>query len=195
VTDRLADPVTGAVPVWLGLGTNLGDREENLRRALDHLAPLCGPLAVSAVYETPPWGVTDQPAFLNLVARGRTALPPCALLRRLKEFDVAVGRTPSRRWGPRVIDVDILAYDALVLDTEALTVPHARLHERAFVLVPLAELDPGWMHPRLRRTARELLAALPDDDVRAVRRLGPLRAPDSYEAGTGSEDGGEGMNP
>jgi 2-amino-4-hydroxy-6-hydroxymethyldihydropteridine diphosphokinase len=185
VTDRPAEPVAGAVPVWLGLGTNLGDREENLRRALDHLAPLCGPLAVSAVYETPPWGVTDQPAFLNLVARGHTTLAPVTLLRRLKEIEAAVGRTPSRRWGPRVIDVDILAYDALVLDTETLTVPHARLHERAFVLVPLAELDPGWMHPRLRQTARELLAALPDDDVRAVRRLGPPPAPELREAGKG----------
>jgi 2-amino-4-hydroxy-6-hydroxymethyldihydropteridine diphosphokinase len=156
--------------VYLALGANLGDRAANLRRALDLLEPDCGPLASSPIFETPPWGDLDQPPFLNMVARGVTWLAPHALLARLKVVEREVGRRPTRRWGPRVVDVDVLTYGDAVVDDPELTIPHARLHERAFVLVPLAALDPGWRHPTLHRTAAGLLAALPAAERAGITR-------------------------
>ena len=144
--------------VFLALGSNLGDRLANLRAAVDALAPEVRVLAESRVYETPPWGYADQPAFLNMAVQAETDLAPEALLRRLKQIEVEVGRQPSFRYGPRQIDLDILFYDDLVLESDALTVPHPRLHERAFVLVPLMDLAPEWMHPVLGKTVASLLA-------------------------------------
>src|ERR687885_665834 len=100
-------PALSATPVLLGLGANLGDRLANLNRALALLEDVCGPFARSPVYETPPWGDLDQPPFLNLVVRGHTTLDPQALLARCQAAEREVGRTPTRRWGPRVVDVDI----------------------------------------------------------------------------------------
>ncbi len=153
--------------VFLALGTNLGDRPANLRVALAALPPAVTVLARSPVYETPPWGVTDQPAFLNMAVKGETTLTPPELLARLKQLEADLGRLPSVRYGPRLIDIDILFYDDLTLATLALTIPHPLLHERAFVLVPLADLEPALIHPGLGKPVRDLLAAL---DTKGIMR-------------------------
>ena len=146
--------------IYLSLGSNLDDRYAALQAALAAFPPTVTVLAESPIYETPPWGVTDQPAFLNMVVRAETHLTPLALLALLKRLEAQLGRLPSIRYGPRKIDLDILFYDELILDTPELTIPHPRLHERAFVLVPLADLAPGLVHPVLGRSIRDLLAAV-----------------------------------
>lgn len=143
--------------VFIGLGTNLGDRFANLRSAVDALAPHATVTARSRIYETPAWGVTDQPAFLNMVVRAETVLEPLALLRALKTLESELGRTTTFRWGPRVIDFDILFYDDMVRDFQGLTIPHPHLHERAFVLVPLADIASNLVHPVLHKSIAELL--------------------------------------
>jgi 2-amino-4-hydroxy-6-hydroxymethyldihydropteridine diphosphokinase len=134
----------GEADVVLALGSNLGDKAGALRRALAALddEPGIALGAVSRFYRTPPWGKTDQDWFINACALARTELPPEALLDRVKAIETALGRTPAERWGPRVIDIDIIAYDDLALSSDRLTLPHAELFNRAFVLVPLAEIAP-----------------------------------------------------
>jgi len=146
--------------VYLALGSNLGDRPANLLAALQALPPAVLPLEASPVYQTPPWGYTDQPAFLNQVVRAHTDLSPMDLLKYLKDLETRLGRQPNFRNGPRQIDLDILFYDNLVQVTQELTLPHPRLPDRAFVLVPLADLAPGLRHPVSGRTVREMLAAV-----------------------------------
>ncbi len=152
--------------IYLALGTNLGERTSNLRRAIESLPPAVTVLAESPVYATPPWGVTAQPDFLNMVLKGGTHLAPLELLERLKQLESEMGRVPSIRYGPRLIDIDILFYNELILDTPELTIPHPRLHERAFVLVPLNDIAPGLLHPTLGKTVRELLAAVDTTGVK-----------------------------
>lgn len=156
-------------PVTLALGTNLGDRPANLQAAIAALPPVVTVHQQSFVYETLPWGVTDQPSFLNMVIIGETSQKPLELLKSLKELETRLGRIPSIHYGPRKIDIDILFYDTLILDTPQLTLPHPHLHERAFVLVPLADLAPERIHPILGRTIRQLLAEV---DTTGVKRYG-----------------------
>jgi 2-amino-4-hydroxy-6-hydroxymethyldihydropteridine diphosphokinase len=129
----------------IGLGSNLGAAVANVSSAFDRLSELGTVTARSSIYRTRAWGVTEQPDFFNAAALLETALPPHDLLRELKRIEREMGRVATFRWGPRVIDLDILAYDDLVLDDAQLTIPHARLRERAFALAPLAEIDDAFV--------------------------------------------------
>jgi 2-amino-4-hydroxy-6-hydroxymethyldihydropteridine diphosphokinase len=170
-----------AATVYLALGANLGDRLANLRLALARLQTLARLEEVSSLYETQPQGVSDQPLFLNAVCRVSTGLEPQALLRFLKNLEQEIGRRPGgERWGPRPIDLDILLYDDRVVDTPELTVPHPRLSERAFVLIPLCELAPQLRHPLLGKTMKDLLASVGKKGVRKI-------APRAWEKGEGNE--------
>ncbi|HEX5274222.1 MAG TPA: 2-amino-4-hydroxy-6-hydroxymethyldihydropteridine diphosphokinase [Candidatus Rubrimentiphilum sp.] len=125
----------------IGLGSNLGDPAANVRAAIDALSEVGTITSRSQLYRTKPWGRTDQPDFCNAAAIVETRLGPRELLEQLKALEVRLGRTPSERWGPRAIDFDILFYDDVSLNEPGLQLPHPRLLERAFVLVPLAEID------------------------------------------------------
>lgn len=160
--------------VCLGLGSNLGDRDANLRRAVEALALDFTVARLSQVYDTAPVLVTEQPRFHNLVAVGETALDPRALLGYVKRIETKMGRAGGIRYGPRVIDIDILLYGQIVLETPELTIPHPRLAERGFVLAPLAEIAPHLRHPVLGVTVETLARAVAWQDVQAI---GPLFAP------------------
>ncbi len=150
--------------VYLALGTNLGEREENLKQALQMLPPQVEITAVSRLYETAPAYVTDQPAFLNIAAEGRTDLDALELLDYLKQLENEIGREKTIRYGPRQIDLDIIFYGDLVLNAPHLHIPHPRMNERGFVLHPLADVAPNFVHPVLQQTVQELLADLPPED-------------------------------
>jgi 2-amino-4-hydroxy-6-hydroxymethyldihydropteridine diphosphokinase len=155
--------------VYLALGSNLGDRLANLKQAIDALTPQMEVKAKSSVYETPPWGFEDQPKFLNQVVKAKTYLDPQPLLKHLKRLEVALGRQASFPNGPRLIDMDILFYDDLILNTSSLIIPHPRLHERGFVLLPLMELSPDLVHPLNKKSVREMVAGC---DVAGVKKFG-----------------------
>lgn len=142
--------------VYLALGSNLGDRSANLKQAIAALTPQLEVKAKSQVYETPPWGIEDQPKFLNQVVKAKTYLEPEQLLKHLKRLEVALGRKESIPNGPRLIDIDILFYDDVVLNTPALVIPHPRLHERGFVLLPLMDIAPDLVHPVSKQSVREM---------------------------------------
>lgn len=151
--------------VFIALGTNLGERLANLRDAINALAPDVRVLRESNIYETPAWGYTDQPAFLNMVVEAETSLHPRALLDYLKKREAELGRVKNFKYGPRHIDLDILFYDDLVFEDERLQIPHPRLYERAFVLVPLADLAPDLVHPVLGKDVKSLLSMLDRDEI------------------------------
>ena len=143
---------------FLGFGANLGDRKKNLAEAINALnsRPDVAVLRTSGVYETEPWGLTDQPKYLNMVAEIATSISPDELLERVKKLEHDMGREEGPRLGPRLIDIDILLLEDLVVDEPDLTVPHASMHLRPFVLVPLAELTPDSVHPVLGVTIGHL---------------------------------------
>lgn len=154
--------------VYLALGSNMGDRTAHLKMAVSNLTPQMNLKAKSPTYETPPWGYTDQGAFLNQVVKAETYLEAPALLRHLKRLERALGRVPSFENGPRAIDIDILFFDDQMIDTPLLKIPHPRLHERAFVLVPLADIAPDFVHPVFNKTVSQMLAGVSQSEIKAV---------------------------
>ena len=161
--------------VWafIGLGSNLGQREDSLERAIGALAQTPGVLVRrrSALYETEPVGIAEQPWFVNAVVEIETELSPRELLAVCKQIERSLGRRERVRYGPREIDLDILLYDNIIVNEPDLQIPHAQLHRRRFVLVPLAEIAPAVVHPILHQTVAQLLQNL--DDLKEVK---PLRS-------------------
>ena len=139
---------------FIALGTNIGDRLANINKAIESLSFEVNIIDRSNIYETPPWGYLEQPMFLNQVVEVRTSLSPLALLDYLKEIESNMGRLPNILNGPRLIDLDIIFFDDLVIKTRKLTIPHPRLEGRAFVLVPLADLAPDYRHPYLGKSVK-----------------------------------------
>ena len=153
--------------VYLALGSNLGDRQANLRGAIESLSA-AGVRVVreSPIYETEPVGYTDQRWFLNMVVEAETVLFPLQLLTRTSKIERAWGRVRSIPNGPRTLDIDILLYGNAVVNTGRLQIPHPRMHERRFVLVPFADLAPDLRHPGTRKTVRQMLDAAPPQKMR-----------------------------
>ncbi|MBT9148915.1 MAG: Bifunctional folate synthesis protein [Dehalococcoidia bacterium] len=158
--------------VYLGLGSNLGNRETSLARGLEYLARGMMITGVSSVYETEPLGYLEQPSFLNMVCCGTTQLDPFDLLRYVEDIEEQLGRVASFPNAPRLIDIDILLYGEQVIDTESLVIPHPRIAERAFVLIPLLEIAPDIAHPSINMSMRDLLSGLTESQQ--VRRWGDV---------------------
>lgn len=154
--------------IFLGLGTNLGDRQQQLQDAVTALGRILTVDAISHVYETDPWGDVDQPQFLNICLAGITPLAPHALLCAVKTIEHDLGRRTTRHWGPRVIDIDILFYSNVIVDTPDLKIPHPHIAARAFVLVPLADIAPNLIHPQTHQSIEALLRTLDRTSVRRV---------------------------
>jgi 2-amino-4-hydroxy-6-hydroxymethyldihydropteridine diphosphokinase len=142
---------------FLGLGSNKGERKIYLQDAILLISKHNVVLAESSIYQTPPWGYLAQQPFLNQVIKISTTLSPQDLLLLCKQIEVEIGRTPTFRYGPRKIDVDILSYGDLLVDEENLIIPHPELHNRAFMLVPLQEIDPNYHHPKLNISVSKML--------------------------------------
>lgn len=153
--------------VFLGLGTNIEHRQQNLEQAVAALRQILTITAVSPIYETEPWGHTNQPPFLNACLAGYTQLSPNHLLIFVKNLETEIGRLPGIKWGPRLIDIDILLYEQLQLISDKLTIPHPLLAERAFVLAPLADIAANVIHPVLGQRLADLRTAV---DLSPVRR-------------------------
>lgn len=152
--------------VAIALGSNLGNRLRSLRRAIAEMKQDgFSVTAASRVWETAPWGVIEQPRFLNMCVIVESAWEPEAILRRLKAIEIRMGRKKTRHWGPRAIDLDIILAGDKIVDGLGLQIPHPYMQERAFVLVPLAEIAPYMTNPRLGKTVNELICALPEEKM------------------------------
>ncbi len=149
--------------VFIGIGSNLGNRTENCLLAIELLSNFTIIKSVSSFYETEPVGNEDQPKFINAVAKVNTLLSPLNLLNSLKEVENQLGRERNEKWGPRTIDLDILIYEDFVLDSQEITIPHKDLNKRRFVLEPLCEIEPWLEHPGLKKTMSNILKNLVDE--------------------------------
>ena len=150
--------------VYLSLGSNLGDRAENVKSALEALDNIdeINVVASSSFYETEPVGVTEQPKFINAAAKVETSLGPRELLKKIKSTEAMLGRAKTFRWGPRIIDIDILLFGDLVMSEKGLEIPHREMKERTFVMVPLSEIGYGVVHPLTGKTIGEEASGLSD---------------------------------
>lgn len=166
---------TGAHTAFIALGCNLGDRSKNIAEAIVELERSCDckVLNTSFLYETPPWGLEDQPAFLNAACKVITHKSPLELLKALKEVEAGMGREKTVQWGPRTIDLDILLYDNIEMETEELTIPHAWMHKREFVLRPMNDIAPDIEHPKLAKTISQLLRHL-QEKVEGIHKVTPF---------------------
>lgn len=151
--------------VYIGLGSNLGDREAALQKAKEALKPYMTITECSAIYETKCPFITEQPLFLNAVLHGSTDLDMMGLLYTVRDIEFDLGRKPTFHFGPRIIDLDILSYDQEIYNTPELTLPHAGMHERLFVLKPFADIAPEWKHPVIGKNIKELLGELPPNET------------------------------
>ena len=158
--------------VAISMGSNLGNRLSSLRKAILLLKKEgFNIIKTSDVFETPPFGVTNQPRFLNACLLMDTEINPADLLEKLKKIENEVGRIQRFRWGPREIDLDIIFYDEKVIDGPSLKVPHPHMHERPFVLIPLKQISPQWVHPILKKTVKQMAEDLPECDILRITEL------------------------
>ena len=156
--------------VFIGIGANIGPVHKNFARALRSIEKRARVVAVSSLYESDPVGPQDQPKFTNAVVKAETELSPFELLDYLKTIEREIGRKKTKRWGPRVIDLDIIFYGDLVISTDSLVIPHPRAHERRFVLEPLLEIDPAAWHPVKKMAVRDICSGL--GDSQAISKTG-----------------------
>ncbi|MCY4378561.1 MAG: 2-amino-4-hydroxy-6-hydroxymethyldihydropteridine diphosphokinase [Candidatus Dadabacteria bacterium] len=156
----MSEPEVSLNIVFIGVGANLGPVHENFTRALRSMEKCARVLAVSSLYESDPVGPQDQPKFTNAVIKVETELSPFELLDHLKTIEKEIGRKKTKRWGPRVIDLDIIFYGDLVISTDSLVIPHPRAHERRFVLEPLLEIEPAAWHPVKNMAVRDICSGL-----------------------------------
>ena len=156
----MSEPEVSLNIVFIGVGANLGPVHENFTRALRSMEKCARVLAVSSLYESDPVGPQDQPKFTNAVIKVETELSPFELLDHLKTIEKEIGRKKTKRWGPRVIDLDIIFYGDLVISTDSLVIPHPRAHERRFVLEPLLEIEPAAWHPVKNMAVRDICSRL-----------------------------------
>ena len=151
--------------VFIGIGANIGPVRENFAKALKSIEKRARVVSVSSLYESNPVGPQDQPKFTNAVIKVETELAPFELLDRLKEIEREIGRKKTKRWGPRVIDLDIIFYGDLVINTDSLVIPHPRAHERRFVLEPLLEIEPTAWHPAKDMAVKDICSGLGDSQA------------------------------
>ena len=167
------EPEASPRAVFIGIGANLGSVRENFARAVRSIEKCARLVAVSSLYESEPVGLEDQPKFTNAVVKVETELSPFELLDRLKAIEKELGRKKTVRWGPRVIDLDIIFYEDFVITTDSLVIPHPRAHERRFVLEPLLEIEPSAWHPVKNMSVKEISSKLGDSQEVSIR-YGPL---------------------
>lgn len=166
----MSEPEASPIVVFIGVGANIGPVRENFARALRSMEECARVVAVSSLYESDPVGPQDQPRFTNAVVKAETELSPFELLGRLKTIEKEIGRKKTTRWGPRVMDLDIIFYGDLVISTDSLVIPHPRAHERRFVLEPLLEIEPAAWHPVKDMAVRDICSGL--GDSQAISRTG-----------------------
>ena len=159
------EPEASPSTVFIGIGGNIGPVRENFIRALRSIGKCARVAAVSSLYESEPVGPQDQPKFTNAVVKVETELSPFELLDRLQAIEKEIGRKKTKRWGPRVIDLDIILYGDLVITTDSLVIPHPRAHERRFVLEPLLEIEPAAWHPVKNMAVQDICSRLGDSQT------------------------------